>query len=369
MQTNRRNWFKQSALLFGALTVDAGLFATEKNIYRPADGKILLNSNENAYGPSPLARQAILDHYLQTNRYPDDIVGTLKKKIATHWSVGEENILLGAGSSEIIGISLMTAGTKVSKQFLVADPAYSVWYSQATALGYTSSRIPVTGERKYDLDKMQVRAGYIPPAFVYICNPNNPLGTFVDPDRIKKFAEALPKESVVLIDEAYTEYAGLPSLASFAIGRQNVVVAKTFSKIYGLAGARVGYAIAHPSTIKKLSGYQPWPDANVSMVGAAAALASLDDTDFVKDCKQKNEQVKETCYTAFKELQLEYIPSSANFILFNINKLNKDLVKEMETRNIYVQHREHFGGKWCRVTVGTEDEMKQFISALQDIVA
>ena len=93
------------------------LFAKEKKLYRPADNKILLNSNENAYGPSPLARQAILDHYLQSNRYPDDIVGDLKKKLASHWSVSEENILLGAGSSEIIGISLIAAGTKFKKQF------------------------------------------------------------------------------------------------------------------------------------------------------------------------------------------------------------------------------------------------------------
>jgi histidinol-phosphate aminotransferase len=369
MQTNRRNWIRQSAFLLGAIGLDTELFAKEKKLYRPSDNKILLNSNENPYGPSPLAKQAILDHYLQSNRYPDDIISELKKKIASHWSVSEENILLGAGSSEIIGISLIAAGTKFKKQFLVAEPAYSVWYRQAMALGYDSARIPLDKERKYDLEKMQTRAGYIPPAFVYICNPNNPTGTFVDPDKIKKFAEALPKESFVLIDEAYTEFAGLPSLASFAISKPNIVVAKTFSKVYGLAGARVGYAIAHPSTIKKLSGFQPWPDADVSMVGATAALASLDDTDFVKDCKQKNEQVKEICYAAFKELQLEYIQSSTNFILFNIDKLKKDLTKEMETKNIFVQHREHFGGKWCRVTMGTEEEMQQFVKALKEIVA
>ena len=369
MQTNRRHWFKQSALLLGALGVDTTLFAKEKEPYYPADAKIFLNSNENAYGPSPLARQAILDHYLETNRYPDDITDALKKKLAAHWSVNQENILLGAGSSEIIGIALSAAGTQIKKQLLVAEPAYSVWYGQATALGFTSTKIPLDKERKYDLVKMQTSAGYIPPTFVYICNPNNPTGTFVEPDKIKNFVGTLPKESFVLIDEAYTEYAGLPSLASLAISKPGIVVAKTFSKVYGLAGARVGYAIAHPSTIKKLASYQPWPGANVSVVGAAAALASLDDQDFVKDCKQKNEQVKETCYAVFKELQLEYIPSSANFILFNISKIKKDLTKEMEAKNIYVQHREHFGGRWCRVTVGTEEEMKQFTSTLKDLMA
>ena len=369
MYTDRRNWIKQTALLLGAMGVNAELFAKQKNIPGSLTDKILLNSNENPYGPSPLAKQAILDHYLQSNRYPDDIINDLKKKLANHWSVKEENILMGAGSSEIIGLSLMAAAAaKFKKEFLVAEPAYSVWQNQAAALGYDATKIPLDKDRKYDLDKMLTRIKYISPAFIYICNPNNPTGTFIDPERIKKFSEGIAKDSFLFIDEAYTEYADLPSLASLAISKPNIVVAKTFSKVYGLAGARIGYAIAHPSTIKKLASLQPWPDADLSMASAAAASASLDDTGFVKDCKQKNEQTKELCYAAFKELKLEYIPSSANFILFNIDKLKVDLTKEMQSKNIYVQHREHFGGRWCRVTMGTEEEMQQFVKALKEIV-
>jgi histidinol-phosphate aminotransferase len=369
MYTDRRNWLKQTALLIGAMGVNVELFAKQKNIPGSLTDKILLNSNENPYGPSPLAKQAFLDHYLQSNRYPDDIIDDLKKKLASHWSVKQENILMGAGSSEIIGLALMVAGTKFKKEFLVAEPAYSVWQRQATALGYDAVKIPLDKDRKYDLDKMITRMKYIPPAFVYICNPNNPTGTFIEPERIKQFAEAIPKDSYLFIDEAYTEYADLPSLASLAISKPNIIVAKTFSKVYGLAGARIGYAIAHPSAIKKLAALQPWPDADLSLASAAAALASLDDTDFVKDCKQKNEQTKQICYTTFKELKLDYIPACANFILFDISKLKVDLTKEMQKRNIYVQHREHFGGRWCRVSMGTMEEMQQFTKALKEIVS
>ena len=364
MHTDRRNWLKQTAFLLAALGTKSELFAAPYNLHAPGDNMILLNSNENAYGPSPSARKAILDHYLQSNRYPDDILITLKKKVAAHWSVQEENILLGAGSSEIIGLALISMNS-LKKHLLVADPAYSVWQSQAKALGYNFTKVVLDKDRKYDLQKMTIETKKSPPYFIYICNPNNPTGTFIEPGTIKQFAETISSDHLIFIDEAYTEYADLPSLASFALTKPNIIVAKTFSKVYGLAGARVGYAIARPDTINRLAGLQPWPEANISVASAAAAIAALDDQDFVSDCKQKTEQAKEICYAAFKQLQLEYIHSSANFILFNINKIKGDLTEQMKVKNIYVQHREHFGGRWCRVTMGTLEEMDQICKSAQ----
>jgi histidinol-phosphate aminotransferase len=173
----------------------------------------------------------------------------------------------------------------------------------------------------------------------------------------------------VFIDEAYTEYAGIDTLAPMAVQHPNMIVAKTFSKIYGLAGARIGYAIAHPRTIEALSARQPWPDANVSAVSVTAAVASLENQDFVKDCREKTIRAKELCYATFQKLGLEYIPSSTNFILFNIDQLKQNLTEEMKRRNIEVQFREHYGGKWCRVSMGTMEEMQAFTGALQEIAA
>ena len=172
---------------------------------------------------------------------------------------------------------------------------------------------------------------------------------------------------MVLVDEAYTEFADLPSLKDLAAKNQNIVVAKTFSKIYGLAGARIGYVIAHPDTIKKLSAFQPWPDSNISAVAIAAASAALKDQVFVKDCREKIAQSRDICYKTFKELSLEFIPSHTNFILFNIGKIGPGFSQKMQDKNIFVQYRDHFGGKWCRVSMGTIDEMKTFCSALKSI--
>jgi len=367
MQTNRRTWLKQSSFALAGLGfVPALSHANEKNFFEPGN-PIWLNSNENAYGPSPFAQKAILEAYKKSNRYPDDYLPLLKKKIAEHWSVGTENVLLGAGSSDIIGLACQhTAKTK--GHILTSEPSYKVWNSQASSFGHSFKRIPLNSERKTDLPKV-VEAINNETRMIYFCNPNNPTGTFIEVSQLKDHVAAAAQKTFVFIDEAYTEYAELPSLASMAIGNPNIVVTKTFSKVYGLAGARVGYAIAHPDTIKSFSSYQPWPDAGVSMVSCNAATASLDDKEFVRQCKEKAKAARETCYDCFKKLSLEYIPSFTNFILFNIDKIKGDFAGLMQAKNIYVQFREHFGGKWCRVSMGTTEEMQQFCNALREIAS
>lgn len=360
--SDRRQFLLQSTLALTGLSITGSLTANPFNRRKPDAKSIYLNANENPYGPSPMAREAILQQYLNSNRYPDDPINALKVKIAHHWGVKDVNILLGAGSSEIIGLAgLMVSKTR--KKVLTAEPAYKVWNNQATAFGLSIDRLPLTTDRKFDL-KALAAAVDAETAMVYICNPNNPTGTFVDVPALKAFANEASKKTMVFVDEAYTEYAELESLASLAITNKNIIVAKTYSKIYGLAGARIGYAIAHPDTITALGNLQAWPDFAVSTVAAAAASASLDDTSFVNDCRKKTAAARELCYENFKKHSLEYIPASANFILFNIDSYKKDFIKEMAAKDIHVQFRQHFGGKWCRVTMGTIEEMERFCEAL-----
>ncbi len=364
---DRREWLKRSSLVLAGLGLTGEFFGADRNnSFYPANS-ILLNSNENAYGPSPLARKAILDSYLNSNRYPDELLPQVRKRIAQHWSVNEENILLGAGSSDIIGLACV----HVSKQkghVVVGDPSYRVWNGQASAFGLDFNRVPLNSEKKLDLPKMagEVNANT---RMIYICNPNNPTGTYCDQMQVSELAKKSSSKTMVFVDEAYTEFAELESLAPLAIQDRNIIVAKTFSKIYGLAGARVGYAIAHPETIQLLGSYQYWPDAGVSVASGSAAMASLDDKDFVRECREKVKASRETCYAAFKQLAIEYIPSHTNFILFNIDKIKGNFSEQMQSRGIYVQFREHFGGKWCRVSIGTTEEMKSFVSALMEIAA
>lgn len=367
MPSSRRQWIRQSSLAFAGLGFASELFAREATpFFSPITKQILLNSNENAYGPSPFARKAIVENYLNSNRYPDDYIPVLKKKLAALWKVDSNTILLGAGSSEIIGLATHHVSSRKG-HIIVGDPAYRVWNGQAESFGLSFNRITLNNNRVHDLDKI-LSSITNETSMVYVCNPNNPTGTVNDIDELRRFAEEAAKKTFVFIDEAYTEYAGLPSLADLAVTNKNILVAKTFSKIYGLAGARVGYAIAHPDTINALSKYQPWPDAGVSVVSAAAASASLDDTAFIQSCKANAEKARAICYLTFTESKLEYISSQTNFILFNIDSIKKDFVKEMEAQNIYVQFRSHFGGKWCRVSMGTVEEMQQFCAVLKTIV-
>ena len=362
--SSRRQWLRNTTAALAGVSLASAIFATEKERYRAA-GIILLNGNENAYGPSATARKAMTEAAGNSNRYPDDQVSALKKQVAEFWNVGKENILFGAGSSEFLGlVSLLVSSTK--GKIIIAEPSYRVWNGQAESFGLSFTRIPVHTDKTLDLSAM-MSAMDDDTRMMYICNPNNPIGTYVEDDLLRNFVNECSKKCMVLIDEAYTEFADLPSLKDLAIKNQNVVVAKTFSKIYGLAGARIGYVIAHSATIKKLSAFQPWPDANISAVTVAAASAALKDQAFVKDCKEKIAQARELCYKTFKGLSLEYIPSHTNFILFNIGKIGADFSQKMQAKNIFVQYRDHFGGKWCRVSMGTIDEMQTFCAALKEI--
>jgi histidinol-phosphate aminotransferase len=340
------------------------LFASERERYR-AEGLILLNSNENAYGPPASAQKAMMNVLQNTHRYPDECLTNFKKQIADFWSVGQENVLLGAGSSEFLGlVSLLVASSNGS--IVTAEPSYRVWNGQAEAMGLRFKRIPLSADKKPDLAAM-LSAIDKQTRLVYVCNPNNPTGTYVEDHLLRNFVTECSRHCMVLVDEAYTEYAGLSSLKELAISNPNIVVAKTFSKIYGLAGARIGYIIAHADTINKIAALQPWPDANVSVATAAAAAAALADQDFVTDCREKTAQARQLCYRYFRQLSLDFIPSYTNFILFNIDKIAGDFSRRMEEKNILVQYRSHFGGKWCRVSMGTLDEMQTFCTALDSI--
>ena len=362
--SSRRQWLRNTTAALAGVTLAPAIFATEKERYRAA-GIILLNGNENAYGPSAAARKAMTEAAGSSNRYPDDQVAALKKQVAEFWGVGMENILFGAGSSEFLGlVSLLASSNKGT--IITGEPSYRVWNGQAESFGLGFKRIPVAADKTLNLAGM-TSAIDVNTKMMYVCNPNNPLGTYVEDRLLRNFVNECSKKCMVLIDEAYTEFADLPSLKDLAVKDPNIVVAKTFSKIYGLAGARIGYVIAHPDTIKKLAAFQPWPDANISAVTVAAASAALKDQAFVKDCKEKIAQARELCYKTFKELSLEYIPSHTNFILFDIGKIGSDFSKKMQAKNIFVQYRDHFGGKWCRVSMGTIDEMKTFCTALKEI--
>ena len=363
LATSRRDWLKISAALAAGLSISTSLYAERKQL--PA-GMVLLNSNENAYGPSANTIKAMADAMKLSNRYPDDLHPQLKQQLATHWKVEPLNILMGAGSSELLGLTAILASMK-SKTMISPFPTFQSWYKVAELMGANIKKIPLSsGDKTMDLAGM-LSAIDNQTSLVYICNPNNPTGKVTEDHLLREFVRECSKKAYVLVDEAYTEFENLPTLSDMVLSNPNIIIAKTFSKIYGLAGARIGYAIAHADTIKKLANIQPWPDVSVSAVTATAAMAALKDEAFVADCRRKNADAREMCYNTFKQLKLEYIPSAASFVMVNIGSIGDRYTQQMQNKNIFVQYRDFWNGKWSRVSMGTLDEMKLYCDALKSI--
>jgi histidinol-phosphate aminotransferase len=365
MSSSRRTWIKQAGFTIAALglgdTIRAEAFTTQQ----VPGALILLNSNENAFGPSAKVLQAVTKAASRSNRYPDDEVQVLIKKIAEHHNVGTDHIAMTAGSTEVLSSTALLAA-KQKGNAVTAEPSFNFWTKIASGAGLSISRIPLDGERKLDLEKMRAAVNS-ETRLVYVCNPNNPVGNYVDHEKLSSFVEDCSKTSLVLVDEAYTEFAGIRSLIPMTLTNKNVIIAKTFSKIYALAGSRVGYAIAHPDTIARLNELNAWPNGSVSQVSIAAASAALDDQEFVKYCAAKTKEAREKVYATLKDLKLEYIPSYTSFMMFNIDPIKCNYEDAMRKKNIMVQHRNHFGGKWCRVSMGTIEEMDLFCKSLREI--
>jgi histidinol-phosphate aminotransferase len=365
MPSSRRQWLQQMAITTAGLGILPDLKARNLTGTPGADHLILLNSNENPFGPSPKTILAMKDAAAMSNRYADDYIPLFRNQLASHWKVSPENIAMGAGATEILAtICMMLSNPK--GHAISASPAYQVWHRQANICGLEVKTVPVDDEKQINLPAM-VKQINAETRMLYVCNPNNPTGRVLPFEAMRQQVMEAREKTMVVVDEAYTELAKYLSLATEAAKHKNLLVIKTFSKVYGLAGARLGYAIGHPDTIARIAALQGWRDVSVSMVTCAAGAAALADQQFVQDCITRTAALRNTTYKTLNELGLEYIPSETNFILFNISKLKGDFSERMKDQGILVQYRDHFNGKWCRVSMGTESEMDVFCKALGKI--
>jgi histidinol-phosphate aminotransferase len=368
MDTNRRNWLKQTGFALAGFTLlSDSLYASPGYDFKrnPPGGPIRLSSNENPYGPSPMARKAMAAAIAGSNRYPWSNTNLLLDKIAAPYGLKNENVLLGAGSSEILGLvahyASLQKGNAVS-----ADPTFRSWWNAAEKCGLQIIKVPLTTDKKHDLPAM-LKSMNDTTRMVYVCNPNNPTGTVAASAELSNFITAVSKKALVMLDEAYIEYCDEPSMAAMVTTNKNLVVVKTFSKIYGLAGARIGYALGHADTIDQLASLQPWANAGASAVSLAAASASLDDKDFISSAKTKNAAAKNLTCQVFKALNITYIASHTNFLYYSSKGFNGDINDELKKNNIEGTRIIEETGRWTRITVGTMDEMKIFTDVLKQI--
>ncbi|QBN18273.1 pyridoxal phosphate-dependent aminotransferase [Flavobacterium nackdongense] len=370
MEKSRRLWLKKIGIgIAGIGLTNFNSFASplaSENLINSIESDanlVFLRSNENPYGPSPLARKAFIDNANISNRYNWDVATQLISVLAKRNRVKDENILLGAGSTEILDLVAKYVSLG-NGNYVIAEPSYDYWTVTLDNLGLTKNKVPLTTDKKINLQAM-LEAVNQDTKLVYICNPNNPTGTICEREALVEFVTKISQNTIVLIDEAYLEFTKQQSISNMVNDNKNIIVAKTFSKIYGLAGARIGYAIANKTIIDNLTNSQSNTNNSVSVLSKLAAIASLKDDKFVSNCYLLNENVRQYAISELQKLNCECISSNTNFIYFSLAKYNKDYFKQLENNKIQVGRIYEEQGKWTRITVGKMDEMKKFIKAMQ----
>ena len=364
---NRRNWLKQISLgtvALGLYNFEAFAKPTEEYIFPDLDNSpITLRSNENPYGPSPLAHAAMEKSINSSNRYGWDLSSELIAHIAKKNNVSDNNILLGAGSTEILDLVLQYIALKKGN-FILAETTFDYWTAPYEKLGLKKITVPLTKDKKHDLTAM-LKTIDSDTKMIYICNPNNPTGTICNKEELESFIKEATKKVIVFVDEAYIDFTKEQSLCNLVIDNKNLIITRTFSKMYGLAGARVGYAIAHSATIEELDTVRSSQNMAISVVSTAAAIASLQDEKFIQKVFTSNQEVKKYTIDQLTLLNLTCIPSYSNFVYFSLDNYKKDYFKQLEDHKIQGTKIYEENGKWTRITIGTMKEMQRFIAAIK----
>jgi len=370
MNTSRREWLKKSSFAAFGLGLSLRSMGNEEGLLRnfgKDQGLINLGSNENPYGISPLAKQAIIDQISESNRYQFNVnaVKDFKTKLGTYLGVAPENLLVTAGSIE--GLTLL-GRYFTNGNIVTATPTYATLPATAKRMGVEVKEIPITNEKVHDLGGM-LSAINSNTQLVMVVNPANPTATMIKPPEVKSFCEEASKKTTVLVDEAYIDFLDAPdneSMVGLVNKNQNILVIRTFSKIHGMAGLRIGYIVGHPTLIKKLEEkYFNLSHFQLSNLSMAAALASLQDEGHRENCKQKNAAARKFAYDQIKKLNYRCYPSYTNFIFFHLGNYSGDFSQYMLKQNIILRSNDYPDGKWCRVSVGTMEEMQKFIPILK----
>jgi len=332
----------------------------------PAESIIKLASNENPFGPSPKALAALQKALAGLNLYPDGNAFYLKEKLAEKLGVKPANLILGNGSNEIIefaGHALLSPGTEV----VVSQYCFAVYPIVTRMFGADLVTVPAK-DYGHDLPAM-LRAITPKTRIVFVANPNNPTGTLVNRAELLKFVKAVPPQVLVVIDEAYIEFLEepadlVPLVKSGA--HPNLLLMRTFSKIYGLAGLRVGYGIAHPelaAIFEKIR--QPF---NINLPAQIAAMAALDDEEHVRRTRENNLRGLQFFAKELKRMKLEQVPSAANFVLIRVGD-GARVFDELQKRGVIVRPMAGYGlPEWLRISVGTAGENERCVAALKKVL-
>lgn len=329
-------------------------------------GVIKIASNENPLGPSPMALKAIRKTLTALNRYPEGTCFYLKRKLARVLGVGENNLIFGNGSDELIDIILKTIKAP-GAEIVTADITFIEYKISSMINGFIVKTIPLK-DFKFDLEAIKAACTKNTKA-VFIANPNNPTGTYVGAREVEIFLDGLPQDILVVFDEAYTEFVAskdFPRLIHL-IEKRNIAILRTFSKIYGLAGLRIGYMVANEKFVSCAQRVrQPF---NVNSLAQAAAAAALDDKAFVKKTRALIHKEKKVLTRAFCERGIWFKEGVANFIFVRMDTDMRTIFQKLLKKGVIIREMSSYNlNNYARITIGTGKENRKLIKALDEIM-
>ena len=330
-----------------------------------ASGPVLLNSNENPNGPSPSAMKAMREAMAESFRYPDDYEAALAETIAASHGLSTSEVLLGNGSSDILRLAA-AAFLPGGKKLVTAEPTFESLWNHSR--GNEIIKVPLDAAFAHDLPKMlEASRGA---SLVYLCNPNNPTATITPKAGIRTFLDALSPETIVLVDEAYHHYVDsddYESVIPLIAKKANLVVARTFSKIYALAGLRCGYAVAQKPLVERMLAHQAFNAMN--LMACVAARASLLDAHHVSAGRKKNHDTRAWLVGELERLGYRTLPSEANFVMIDMRTEVRPIILAMREKDVRPGRVFHAMPRHLRVTVATPEEMRRFVAVLRSVVA
>ena len=332
------------------------------------DTTLYLNWNENPMGLSPKVRKAAQEALSRANRYPDLSRAELASIVAEQHGVRLENVVLGCGSTQILR-SIVAAHAEEGNSLVLAEPTFEAMVQYQRPFGYEVQRVPLDKRFAHDIARMKQAVGQ-GSAVVYICNPNNPTATLTPSSEIDAWIQEAPASVVFVIDEAYHEYvedSSYLTAAKWVSERSGVVVTRTFSKIYAMAGLRLGYALAHEKTARRLRKFMSVDNANG--VAVAAARASLQDGDLIPASRRVNAAAKTIAVSCLDELGIEYLPSHANFLMHRVPGDLKTYIQRMREKGLRVGRPFPPMLGFNRLSLGLPAEMERWAATLRSFRA
>ena len=362
---SRRAFLQLSAAATAAMAfriaTEATLAAEDRKVFHP--GAVVIDANENPLGPCDLARKAIVDMAPQGGRYSYWLKEEFIKVFTEMEGIKPEYLRVYPGSSEPLHFSVL-AFTSPTKSYVTADPGYEAGMRAAQIAGARVVKTPLTKSYAHDVKAMLAAA---PDAgLFYVCTPNNPTGTMTPHSDIEQLVAGKPKGSVVLVDEAYIHFSDGVTTADLVKANQDLIVLRTFSKIYGMAGIRCGVAIGRPDLLAKLDNFSGWSAMPITAV--AAATASLHHEHLVPDRKQINATIRQKTFEWLDRNGYSYTPSQSNCFMLDAKRPAKEVIDSMAARNVYIGRPWPIWPTHVRITVGTQQEMEAFQEAFHAVM-